>query len=876
RDHSFDLGGFAWYYTHAYIEDGVTFIAISSLTFLAKGIAPVAIIDRQLPFEYTITSRSTDVVVMTHPVQNINHSAFRSMFEREKLSGNNFNDWFRQLKLVLRVEKKMFVIEQPLPAAPAANSKAQVLLEWNAVYDAYNELKAMFEKQAGVERFELIQTFHACKQEEGKPVAAYVIQMKGYVDQLECLGYVLPHEIIVGLILNGLTKDFSGFVRNYNMHNIGKTIGELHDMLIEYEKGLPKKAETPQVMMIKGGKIQKANKKSLKVKGKGKANVKGKDKQVYIPKPKNPKPSSKEHPTKDDACHHYKEVGHWKRNCPMYLAELLKKKKEARKLKQRALYLYVGNGVRAQVEAIGSFDLVFPNGLLILIMEYLVNISKRRAFWSLNGDILKIYDSDYQYAVSIKEDTACIQQKDNAKGGDDEVIFDVDQSIKRPPIKDDECYRIDDLDDTININTPYSVVQETTEPTKLVREHLYSASANEIEEKKTELKDLPNHLEYAYMHGDKSFPIIILSELSDIEKSSLLQVLEKRKGAIAWKMSDIKGTSPSHSTHKILMEDDYKPVIQPQRRLNPKVQDVKGGITVVLNDNNELIPSRTVTGWRVCIDYRKLNDATRKDHFYLPFIDMILERLCRNKYYYFLDGFSGFFQIPIAPEDQEKITFAYPYRTFAYQRMPFGLCNAPATFQRCMTAIFHDMVKDFMELFMDDFLVFAVLGERIEGKFKPIYYASKTLNNAQEHYTTTEKELLAVDAKPRLIRWVLLLQGSRLENPELSTFAVEEIGDEFPDEHLMALNGLKPEINNDEPWYADYVNYLIRKIVTTNWTPEKRRRIFSQVKNYFWDEPYAFKLCPDNIMRRCVTGNEISRILPHCHLDQLRAILVLL
>ncbi|GKB48696.1 hypothetical protein Tco_0899449 [Tanacetum coccineum] len=253
------------------------------------GNAPVAIIDRQLPFEYTIISRSTDVVVMTYPVQNINHSAFRSMFEREKLSGNNFNDWFRQLKLVLRVEKKKFVIEQPLPAAPAANFEAQVLLEWNAVYDAYNEvaclilgsmtaelhrqfensspydmikeLKAMFKKQVGVERFDLIQTFHACKQEEGKPVDAYVIQMKGYVDQLERLGYVLPQDVIVGLILNGLTKVFSSFVRNYNMHNTGKTVGELHSMLIEYEKGLPKKAETPQVMMIKGGKIQKANKK---------------------------------------------------------------------------------------------------------------------------------------------------------------------------------------------------------------------------------------------------------------------------------------------------------------------------------------------------------------------------------------------------------------------------------------------------------------------------------------------------------------------------------------------------------------------------------------------------------------------------------------
>ncbi|GJQ94545.1 retrotransposon protein, putative, ty1-copia subclass [Tanacetum coccineum] len=278
----------------------------------------------------------------------------------------------------------MYVIEQPLLAAPAADSEAQVLSQWNAVYDAYNEvaclilgsmtpklhkqfensspydmikeLKAMFEKQAGVKRFDLIQTFHACKQDEGKPVAGYVIQMKGYVDQLEHLGYMLPQDLIVGLILNGLTKDFAGFVRNYNMHNIGKTIGELHAMLIEYEKSLPKKAETPQVIMIKGGKIQKAKKKSLKAKGKGKANGKGNDKQVYITKPKNPKPSAKEHPAKDDTCHHCKEVCITKQRF-----------REARKLKQGALYLYVGNGVHAQVEAIGSYDLVLPNGLMICL-----------------------------------------------------------------------------------------------------------------------------------------------------------------------------------------------------------------------------------------------------------------------------------------------------------------------------------------------------------------------------------------------------------------------------------------------------------------------------------------------------------------------------
>ncbi|GJY85226.1 retrotransposon protein, putative, ty1-copia subclass [Tanacetum coccineum] len=232
---------------------------------------------------------------MAQPVQNINHSAFRSMFEREKLSGNNFNDWFRQLKLVLRVEKKMYVIEQPLPAAPAADSEAQVLSQWNAVYDAYNEVACLI---LGSMTPELHKHFENSS----------------------------PYDIIKEL--KAMFEKQAGVKRNYNMHNMGKTIGELHAMLIEYEKGLPKKAETPQVMMIKCGKIQKANKKSLKAKGKGKANGKRNDKQVYIPKPKNPKPSAKENPAKDDTCHYCKEVGHCKRNRYAYLAELIKKKKQ--------------------------------------------------------------------------------------------------------------------------------------------------------------------------------------------------------------------------------------------------------------------------------------------------------------------------------------------------------------------------------------------------------------------------------------------------------------------------------------------------------------------------------------------------------------------
>ncbi|GJT45074.1 reverse transcriptase domain-containing protein [Tanacetum coccineum] len=212
------------------------------------------------------------------------------------------------------------------------------------------------------------------------------------------------------------------------------------------------------------------------------------------------------------------------------------------------------------------------------------------------------------------------------------------------------------------------------------------------------------------------------------EKAALINVLKSHKRAIAWKLSDIKGINPEFSTHKILMEKDYKPAVQHQRRVNPKIHDVikkeveklldagliypisdspwvspihcvpkKGGFTIVENDENELILTRLVTGWRVCIDYRKLNEATRKDHFPLPFMDQMLERLAGNEYYCFLDGFSGYFQIPIDPHDQEKTTFTCPYGTFAYRRMPFGLCNAPGTFQRCMMAIFHDMIEKTME-----------------------------------------------------------------------------------------------------------------------------------------------------------------------------------
>ena len=216
-----------------------------------------------------------------------------------------------------------------------------------------------------------------------------------------------------------------------------------------------------------------------------------------------------------------------------------------------------------------------------------------------------------------------------------------------------------------------------------------------------------------------------------------MEILRTHKTAIGWTIADIKGINPLICTHRIHLEEDVKPSRQPQRRLNPVMKEVvkkevlklldvgviypiadnkwvsptqavpkKSGVTVVANEHNDQIPTRVTTCWRVCIDYRKLNAGTRKDHFPLPFVDQMLERVAGHEFYYFLDGYSRYNQIEIALEDQEKTTFTCPFGTFSFRKMPFRLCNAPETFQRCMMGIFSDMIEHILDIFMDDFSIF--------------------------------------------------------------------------------------------------------------------------------------------------------------------------
>ena len=225
-----------------------------------------------------------------------------------------------------------------------------------------------------------------------------------------------------------------------------------------------------------------------------------------------------------------------------------------------------------------------------------------------------------------------------------------------------------------------------------------------------------------------TLPVIISASLTAVEEEKLLRVLQDHKNAVGWSLIDLKRIRPSMCMHRILLEDGHKPSVEAQRRLNLTMKEVvrkevlkwldtgviypisdsswvspvqvvlkKGGTTVIRTESNALLPSRTVIGWRICIDYRKLNKATRKDHFPLPFLYQMLDRLAGHEYYSFLYGYSGYNQITISPEDQEKTTFTFLYGTFSFRRMPFGLCNAPGTFQLYMMAIFSEWSRELLK-----------------------------------------------------------------------------------------------------------------------------------------------------------------------------------
>ena len=216
------------------------------------------------------------------------------------------------------------------------------------------------------------------------------------------------------------------------------------------------------------------------------------------------------------------------------------------------------------------------------------------------------------------------------------------------------------------------------------------------EPQQLELKPLPVELKYAFLEEYKQCRVVISSLLTTSQEHNPLHLLKRNKQALGWKIFNLKGINPTICTHHIYLEEESKAVRQSQRRLNPHLQEVvrievlkllqagiiypisdstwvsptqvvpkKSGVTTVKTEKGEELSTQLTTGWRVCIDYRRLNEVTRNDHFPLPFINQLLKRVSGHPFYCFLDGYSRYFQIEIAPMDQEKTTFTCPFGTYA-------------------------------------------------------------------------------------------------------------------------------------------------------------------------------------------------------------------
>nr|GEW77921.1 reverse transcriptase domain-containing protein [Tanacetum cinerariifolium] len=337
--------------------------------------------------------------------------------------------------------------------------------------------------------------------------------------------------------------------------------------------------------------------------------------------------------------------------------------------------------------------------------------------------------------------------------------------------------------------------------------------SEEDEPPEVELKELPPLLKYAFLGDNEKWP----------------------------KLTDIKGIDPEFCSHKILREEDYSPKVQSQRRVNPKIHDVikkeveklldarliypisdspwvspihcvpkKGGMTVIKNDEYERVPTCIVIGWRVCIDYRKLNEATRKDHFPLPFMDQMLERLAGKEYYCFLDRFFGYFQIPIDPKDHEKTTFTIIYTDHSALKYLFAKKDAKARLLRWIL-----LLQEF------DFKVIDTRGAE---------------NYAADHLL-------------------------RLENPYENIFDPKGINETFPLESLNKVTHKDPST----PWFVDLVNYHAGNFIIKGITSQQKQKNFKDARHYFWDDPYLFRTCADQIIRRCVAGKEAINILNACH-----------
>ncbi|CAN6720990.1 unnamed protein product [Malus baccata var. baccata] len=421
-----------------------------------------------------------------------------------------------------------------------------------------------------------------------------------------------------------------------------------------------------------------------------------------------------------------------------------------------------------------------------------------------------------------------------------------------------------------------------------------------------ELKPLPSHLKYIFLVENETLPAIISSSLTAQEEDKLVRVLEEFKSALGWTLADIKGISPTTCMHHIFLEEGAKPTREAQRRLNPPMMEVvkkeiiklldcgviypisdscwvspiqfvpkKSGVTVVENAENELVPTRIQIGWRVCIDYRKLNATTRKDHFPLPFLDQMLERFYRR----FIKDFSKIAQ-PLCRLLQKEVSFEFNEACEqAFNHLKDLLTSAPIITPPDWSTPFELMCD------ASDYAIGAVLGQRKNKlpHFRSYLIGTKVIvftDHAALKYLFTKKE-----ANPRLIRWMLLLQEFDIEIRDkkgsenvvvdhLSRMVHNEeslpIVETFPDEQLMSIKWVEAKATrtNDSKVVADFIRTNIfarfgmpRVIISDGGSHFCNRTIEALLRKYNVNHRVSTPYHPQTNGQAEVSNREIKQIL---------------
>nr|GEW59878.1 retrovirus-related Pol polyprotein from transposon 17.6 [Tanacetum cinerariifolium] len=464
------------------------------------------------------------------------------------------------------------------------------------------------------------------------------------------------------------------------------------------------------------------------------------------------------------------------------------------------------------------------------------------------------------------------------------MIFNIDSKMKHSHSNDDTCFNIDVIDEILEedfdaLLDEGCIILHSIEGTCLGKEILaefdefIEMTADENSDSESDTKEPP--FEKITINTDYKIKTSLEEPPTDLELKPLPDNLEC--------------VFLEEPTFLPLLEDK-KPVVQKQRRLNSNMQEVVKKEIVKLLDTGiiYLISDSLWVSLIHCVQKKEVLQSSPTKMMNLSqqepsqvgeYASIIVNSMKQPQKIIVL--YNLWIKL--------KTTFTCPSGTYAFRRMPFGLCNVTATFQRCMLAIFHDMIEESFEVFMENFSVFGnsfkTCLNNLDKMLQRCNDAHLVLNWEKCHFMVKERivlghkvssaELEVDKAKidvisklppPANIKEIKDKKGtknaaadhlSRIKNNELSDES--EVDDNFLEETLMEIN------TKDEPWFADFANYLVSDSIPKGMTYQQKNNFFSDLKHYFWEDPYLFKVCSDGMIRRCISGPETRTILDQCH-----------